>query len=153
MQFVKEVEIVFKTRKEVTIPATYFRRFKLDNISRSVIQTIWIVPRKQANIVVMEISQKVNEMLDKTTMIGIDERGIISHITAANDITAIVLYYHDGMQETLCVDYHMDFEDANPYQKTYVDESGNVYIVIAKDKHISDFFNKQPIDNSNSVPD
>ena len=150
MRFVKEVKIVFKTRKDITVPATYFGDFKLDNISRRVRYDLWITERQQAGTVAMKILKEVDEIFDAIHMIGIDEHGIVSHITAANDITALVLHYRDGTQETFYVDYHMDFDDTNPYQKTYVDESGNVYIVIARDKAIEDFFDIQNINHPDS---
>ena len=76
-------------------------------------------------------------------------------IVAWDDITQIIVHYEDNQEEVYYVDYDDDGNDGlgapNKNQKSFISALGNLYLVIEKDKNISDYFDEEAIDNEEEV--
>lgn len=69
---------------------------------------------------------------------------------ADSEITSVVVNYDDGDSKEYYVPYETLTEELgapNVHQKTYISTQGNLYLVIADDKDIEDYFDKEGINS------
>ena len=66
----------------------------------------------------------------------------------AKDITQINIYFNDETKEHIIVPWNHDESDyINSYQKSYMSDKGDLYIIIDKEKDIFDVWELQEIND------
>ena len=154
MKFIKSIDIDLENCDYIHIEPEYIGHFDLANIQRD----IWrcgcnaLGDSLTAGDVAIEIFKEVGDyhcFLDGKT------ESVIKRLTDYKDITSITIYYggDNNEQETIYTVYDDEeiFGADNKYEKTYISELGNLYIVISKDKDIEDFFNKEEINDKENI--
>jgi len=153
MKTIKKVEFIFENCEHFSIDANYFGDFCIENIHENIYRCGLNAIGKfiVADTVVFEIYSEADTLYN---CFG-EDRNKFDRIKSYMDITSLELVYDDGSIETIYVDYEDSIEGqlgtSNTNQKVYKSELGNLYIVIAKDEDIEDFFNKEDINDREFV--
>lgn len=141
MKDVKKIEIIFENCEYIEFTPKDFGIFLLDDITTSIsrIACNSISELKHAKTVALEI---FDTKLDSTyNPFGIQDKAqtVKKRFALCDDITSIHITFVDDSKQEYYVEWGED-EYTNEYQKTELGKNGNLYIVIGKDKNISDFF-------------
>jgi hypothetical protein len=106
-----------------------------------------------AHTIALEIFSEAN--VEYNPFGSLETNKKFDRITSWRDITSIILYYDDVKEESYYVDYIDEHEGAlgteNVNQKSYINSLGNLYLVIASDKNIADFFDTDEIECKDSL--
>lgn len=150
MKSVKSVEFVFENCECFSIDAKYFGTLKLSDFHLCIqrIAANAIVKMNCVGTVAMEIFSDGNK---KYAPFGCEDEAekCFDRLNMYHDITSIEIIYDDDTSETYYVDYEGDA--TNEYQKNYMNNFGDMYIVISKDKGISDFFDEDEINDEEII--
>lgn len=147
MKNIKFITTEFENCEWLTFPTTVFGECHLDNISTSIdrVATNAICKSVFAQEIALEIFFPEAESEYIASEFFGEKYTILQRLTSYRDITHITLTYQDGSKETFAVDYKDEVEGQlgsdNKNQKNYISECGNLYIIIAANKGIKDFFN------------
>lgn len=139
MSTVKEIDIIFENCETITIFPTDIGVFSIENIieyiTRDAVNSI--SKYKKSSLVVIEIfAKRINSEYSPFGILS--EKMLLKDRFQCNDITGFEIRFSDNSTEEILVEYNGN--EVNEYQKTLLGENGNLYIVISKDKNISDFF-------------
>lgn len=155
MKNIKSVELILENCETIEIEAKYFGMFKMDDIRTGIYRIACnaISKSQTAHSIAFEIFSEANV---KYAPFGSCEEQLKFHrLTQWKDITGIELKYEDGSVETYYVDYDDGEDNAlgaeNLNEKVHISRLGNLYIVIEKDKTIFDYFDKDEIEDVESV--
>ena len=100
---------------------------------------------KYSDTVAIEIHKSANKLFNYFKIEGAEEY-IFDRLTHNSDICTIEVHYeNEDKIDLISVDYD-EQRGNNINQKSYIDERGNLCLVISKDKNIEDYFD---IDNDN----
>lgn len=155
MKHVKLVEFVFENCESFEIESKYFGGFQMDNITTSIARIACnsISKMQTVHTVVFEIFGEAN--VQYSAFGGAEKEYKLHRISEWNDITQLTLHYDDGTKENFFVDYDDGGNDGlgaeNKNQKSYISAPGNLYLVIEKDKDVFDYFDKDEVNNEESV--
>lgn len=141
--------LCFENCDAISIKREHIKYVLIDGIERRVIgNSDYIAVSESADTVVMQISKDANV---KHSQFDIDDYPtMVFDRIMLNDITQI--HFNEFQEDedlTSANQYHIfyvdysdeeNYYDPNKYQKTKVDEDGDLYLVIHKDKDIADFF-------------
>ena len=157
----KYIELVFENVDSIKIEGKYIGDFLVDNLETSIkrIACNSIDKIDVANTVAIEIHKDANKERYQFYQTHIEDfrQMTFDRIKNCADITSIQFeleedYVEEG--QVSCVeyyDYYVDWtgdsEYTNEAQKTYLSKDGNLYIVIADKKEISDFFDLEEIED------
>lgn len=147
MENIKFITIEFENCEYITFPIAVFGVCHLGNISISIDRMAIneICKSVFAREIALEIffPEAENEYV-VSEFFG-EKYTILQRLTSYRDITHITLTYQDDSKETFAIDYEDEVKGQlgsnNKNQKNYVSECGNLYIIIAVNKGIKDFFN------------
>lgn len=157
----KEITLVFENCDSITIDGKYVGNFLVDDTKTSVKRIACNAIEKidicyTFAIEIHKDANKVRHAFEQTQIEDFKEE-IFTRISRFNDITSIEFeleetYIKDGeMPRTEVYNYWVDWagdsEYANKAQTSYISTPGNLYLIIAKDKCIEDFFNMEEINN------
>lgn len=155
MNYIQSVTLTLENCETFTLPINVFGTFYIGHIYTSIRRTAMNMIAKfdRANEVVMEIFfPEAEERATKEFFFSGDYPTILERLKAHRDITSITLTDKDGTRTTYEVDYKDEVEGQlganNLNQKTYLSACGNLYIVIGENRHISDYFNEDIINNN-----
>lgn len=155
MKSIKSIEFIFENCEHFQIDSQYFGTFSIDNIKTSInrIACNMIAKTETACCIAVEIFAEANQ---EYFPFDLDEPAMkFDRILKYNDITSIVLHYENNNTDTYYVDYD-DVEEGvlgteNKNQHSILSSLGNLYLVVANDKDIYDFFDKREMDDVESV--
>ena len=152
---IKEIMFVFENCESIIIPANVIGELVIEDFTKNICRIACnaFFKMETCHTFAMEIFKEGNVEVNpfdveeyKTT--------VFERITEYNDITSIEVVYKDGTIEKYYVDYASegthDFEE-NLNQHSYISEAGNLYIVIAENKDIPDFFDKEAINDKEAI--
>jgi hypothetical protein len=80
-----------------------------------------------------------------------EERNPLERIFKGNDITGIWIYFKDRKEPKVIYPKWGDGEYDNEYQESYINQFGDLFIVISKDKNFEDVFNKEEIEDKQAM--
>ena len=85
----------------------------------------------------------------KFTLGDVDERrNPLERIMQCNDIVSIDVYFKDKKQpKEIYMPWDGDDNQDNEYQKTYMNQFGDLYIVVDREADIKDFFDLETIED------
>lgn len=149
MKSIKSIEFVFENCECFSIDAKYLGEFELSDIHQCIhrIASNCIAKMDCANTVAIEIFSEGNK---EYSPFGVRDRDeTLFDRFMYHDITSIEIVYDDETSETYYVDYEGD--EINEYQKNYMNNFGDMYIVISKDKGIFDFFDEDEINDEEII--
>lgn len=154
----KEITLCFENCDQITIDGKYVGNFLVDDIHTS-IQRIGcnaINRLNVANIFAIEIHKDANKERCSFGCVG-DSELTFDRLTAYCDITRVEFDLIDDFAEdgqdpdvehySYLVDWVGDSDDENEAQKTYISKAGYLYIIVAKNKSIQDFFELETIND------
>ena len=148
MRDVKKIEIIFENCEYIEFTPKDFGIFLLDDITTSIsrIACNSISELKHAKTVALEIfDTKLNSTYNPFG-IESESKTIKSRFALCDDITSIEITFADDSKQEYYVEWGND-EYTNEHQKTELGENGNLYIVIGKDKNISDYFDNDAMND------
>lgn len=157
----KEITFVLENCDSITIDGKYIGDFLVDEINTS-IQRIAVNAIEQidsANIVAIEIHKDANKERYPFGQTGWEDgkHMTFDRLVKGKDITSIKFELEsyskeDWLPYTRHYSYYVDWVGDSDYennaQSSYISKDGHLYLVIAKDKVVSDFFNMNEIDDS-----
>ena len=152
----KEITFVFENCEYITIDGKYVGYFLVDDIKTSFarIACNYIGKQVSTDTFVIEIHKDANK---ERCPFGITAyKQMTFDRFKENDITSIEFVLEKEVDEntmrTEKYKYYTtwtgDDWQTNDAQSTYISKDGNLYVVIAKDKKVEDFFNLEEIDDS-----
>ena len=143
----KEITFVLENCDHITIDGKYIGEFLVDEINTSIqrISCNAILEMNVANVVVVEIHKDANK---ERHPFGVADWKCMAfdRLIEYNDITSIK-FKLDDKDYSYYVDWVGDDDYENEAQSSYVSKDGHLYLVIAKDKGIPDFFDMDTIDD------
>ena len=145
MKQINKITIVFENCESITFPAKVFYQCYLGKISTE-IQRIAINAIEKmtfADEIALGIFFPEAEKLCEKNEMFEENVKVFDRLTRYMDITYISLLYDDETEETYFIPYEEESSRLgapNFNQKYWVSDCGDLYIVIAKDKDICDFF-------------
>lgn len=157
MENIKYITIEFENCECITFPITVFGECHLSNISTSIDRVAMNTIHKSvfAPEIALEIFFPEAESEYIASEFFSEKYTVLQRLTSYRDITHITLTYQDDSKETFAVDYEDEVEGQlgsdNKNQKNYISKCGNLYIIIAANKGIKDFFNMGLINNKENM--
>lgn len=156
----KKIEFTFENCDSITIDGKYVGEFLVDDLHTyfTRIASNCIGKAEVVNTFVIEINKGANK--ERYAFGEWDLKEMVFDRIAYNDITQISFVleeqYVDKGKTPYFESYHYTInwigdEYINEAQTSYVSKDGNLYIVIAKDKGVEDFFDLDEIDNSEEM--
>lgn len=163
MRTVSKVDIVLENCESITLDAKYFGELMLNGIRTKIrrIACNAISEMNSAEEVAIEIFKDANN-IDYHPFGSNEKSKIFDRLTQYNDITSFRLYYEKKNDdekkkrkekeieydyEDIYIDWYGDSDNENESQISYISSQGNLYIVIAKDKNIEDYFDAEDIED------
>ena len=152
---IKSIRFVFENCDFVIIDGKYIGMFKAANIRHSIARTACNYFDEYDTV--SEFAIEVHKDADKKYKpFGcLEETSTFDRLRQYMDITQIDINIIDDNCETktvkLWADWIGDDEYTNEAQHVYTSKPGNLYITIAKDKDIGDFFNQDKINDQHHV--
>ena len=133
---IKGIELGLENCESIFIERKYIGRFCLRAFERQIARMgcNYIGDTSFANEILIEIHAGANKK--EVPTFGGDERCRFDRLLGCNDITSITMVQHDG-SETFVVDYN-EGDDAgslganNIYQKSKLNDFGDLYVVIGE---------------------
>ncbi len=162
---IKNLTLTFENRDSVTIDGKYIGDFLVDDLHTYFrrIACNSIDKISHADIIAIEIHKDANKdryQFDQTDCPDWKQK-TFDRIADYNDITSIEFEMEennveeDAMPKIECYQYYVDWigdsEYENDAQTSYISSDGNMYLVIAKNKSIKDFFDMESINNAEEM--
>lgn len=163
MKHIRKIDIILENCECITLDAKYFGEFMLEGINEHIrrIASNSISKSKYANEVAIEIFKEANNV--EYSPFGSNKTSkIFDRLTQYNDITSFRVYYGNEEDikdkkrkkdeekeeyEDIYISWYGDSDNENESQISYISSQGNLYIVIAKDKNIDDYFVSEDIED------
>ena len=153
MREVKSIAIQFQNDDKVIIPVNYFGDFCIADVTEFTERITFsrFETTKCTSKVVFELFKEVNEKRRVLPLVVTSELTVTERLVSRNDIIGFTLFYEDESQDKVYVRFCPDENGCNPAQKCYVSELVNLYLVIADNKDITDYFDLEVINNEAKV--
>jgi len=153
------VKLIFENCDYITIDGKYIGNILVDDLHTCFRRTAYNAIEKveTANTFALEIHKTANK--DRYQFADIDlKQKIFDRIKKYADIACVKfeleVYLEEGNSRVEHYEYYVNWVDEsececeNEAQTSYISYDGNMYIVIAKDKVIEDFFDMEEINDS-----
>ncbi len=162
---VKNLTLIFENCDYITIDGKYVGDFLVDNLHTCIrrIACNSIDKIDYADTIAIEIHKNANKdryQFDQTDYPNWKQK-TFDRITKYNDITSIEFELEESYVEEEetpkieCYQYYVDWvgdsEYKNDVQTSYISSDGNMYLVIAKNKSVKDFFDMESINNAEEM--
>ena len=146
MKDVMSIELVFENVDSAVIERKDIGFFLMDDVRTSVSRVAInsIARYETAHVIVMELFASANKSHYEFGMLDFPPQLLFDRLKG-NDITSVELNYADGSKDVFYTDY--DGEATNANQSWYLSATGDLFIVIAKDKSVGDYFKQSEIDD------
>lgn len=163
MNGISKIELTLENCEVITIDGKYIGDFNVLNIRTDIrrLAANCISRTKSCDSFTMEVYRDANVV---NFPFGFEDRHgtkIFDRIMTYSDITGVTVYYDDSEDddgntiEMECdhfyVNYKEEVEDQlgspNVYQSTYINDFGDLYIVIDKESKVLDVFDEDEINN------
>ena len=154
MRLAKSITLVFENCETFKLPINAIGYFHIGAIRQEIdrIACNAIAKSEYADEVAIELYPEC-EKLCLSRFLG-EDKTIFGRIIEYKDITHIEIEYEDG-EQYIAVDYDDGGNDylgaENVNQKVYLSSCGVLYIVIAADKNIADYFSEEYINNEDEI--
>lgn len=168
MNGISRIELGLENCEVITIDGKYIGSFDASNIHTDISRMgcNYIGKSQSCDSFAIEIYRDAN-IINRPFGIENDDDyiKIFERITKYNDITSVTVYYdkkddnykdvETGESDYFYVTYEEENEgqlgSPNIYQSSYINDFGDLYIVIDKDKKIFDLFDKEEINDADSL--
>ena len=166
MRHIAKVDIVLENCEYITLDSKYFGELFVDGIYEQIkrIACNSISNMKSAKEVAIEIFKEAND-IEYHPFGSSEKTKIFDRLTQYNDITSFTFYYEkenkeddddkrkkknkevEYDKEDIYINWYGDSDNENESQISYISNQGNLYIVIARDKNVEDFFDVTSIED------
>lgn len=152
MKEVKRIDLNLENCQIITVDKKYIGEFLCDGIRTS-------IQRMACNLIGQTIScstfcisihhdftsSKVQWVFGESN----ETHNPIKRIAAAPDIVSVTVYFEDDEANPveIFVPWNDDDDNDNRYQKSYINEQGDLFVVISEKLEIEDVFNMAEINN------
>ena len=150
MKNIKEITIVFENCDEITLDTKDIGIMLFDNIKTEITRTARnsIQELNTATEIAIELyASKINSSYSPFN--EFDKMPIISRIVEGNDIVSFVCRYEDNSTKTIYVPWGQS-PQINEYQSQAIGSNGNLYVVISKEKVVSDIFSPEVMNSTDT---
>lgn len=157
MNTITKITIEFENCESITLPSDVLLQCYLGKINTEIsrIAINGICKITFADEIALGISFPEAEERGLKNPIFKENDKIFDRLTRHKDITHITVYYNNNTEETYSIDYNEEspvLGAPNINQKNYV-FLGNLYIIIAANKDLDDFFDKDSITDERYIND
>ena len=151
MKKVKSIELGFENCEVISFDTNVLGEILIDDIHYKIRRYAINLIAKYcyADTVALEIFSEGNTEYNLFGLTEVQHK--FDRILQTKDITSITVKYTDGSEEDYWVKYNENNQYSNMYQKNYLSDLGNLYIVIGKGKKIGDFYDKKIINDKEEV--
>lgn len=166
MSRLKSITFVLENCERITISGKYVGYFLVDDIKTSFLRMAanWIDKQEIAKTFVIEIHKDANKhnydsfgfVHSNTTVFDrLNKYADITHICFVLEKESVDNVENEvAHEETYC--YSVDWISEEPFyinkaQKNYISKCGNMYIVIAEDAEIGDYFDLEEINDQEAM--
>lgn len=152
---IKQLKLIFENCETITIDRKYIGALDIDNIKKSISRNACnsISSNLSCDSFVISINRKLPiEKLSSWTIGDVlEERNPLIRIQQYNDITGIEVIYENDTSEYIFIQWGGDSDYSNEYQKVYVNDFEDVFIVIDKDNDLDYYFDMEEINNKDNI--
>ena len=140
---IKEIMLVLENCECITFSRKHIGQFLLDDIHTTIARegANYIGKSVQAGKFALEVKNDAN--ISKTSTDKLPFNRIVSY----GDICQVNIVYKTGKEDSYYIDYEEDsqlpYGGENIYQKSRINEHGDLELVIGKDMFLDDCFEKQ----------
>ncbi len=155
---IKSVDFILENCEVITIDGKYIGDFLIDDVQTRIsrIACNSISKMDIANTIAIEIHRDANKERHQFGCTGYKQK-TFDRLVEWNDITSIEFELEEGNVEEGKIPrvehYHYfvnwvgDNDEENDAQSTYISDNEDLYLVIAENKQIEDYFNDKLIDD------
>jgi len=153
MKDVKSIILGLENCENIEIESKYIGLFLIKDIHQIVgrIACNSISKYDEVGTVAVEIYKESNLKEYYPFGSNCDRVNIFERLNKFKDITSISLVYDDDSKEDYWVVFNEEDDQENDYQKNYISDLGNLYIVVSKTEGISEYFNLEEINDEEMV--
>jgi len=134
----EKVELILENCEVITIEGQYIKGISVKDIKKFNID----LEAKHFSLIIdrkADINEKTTIWRFETNLI----RNNFKQLTEQLDIVAVHIYFANKKHMEFYVDFDEDNNDFNKYQKSYINDSGDLYITIDRNKELKDVFKCQ----------
>lgn len=151
---IKKIELVCENCEVITLEGKHIGDLDIDNIKSS-IERIACNSIREINscdsfsISIHRDADNINR--DETWIFGNTDgdRSPLNRLLKYNDITSVCVYFTDKtkLPKDIYVPWNDEDDYSNTYQKAYINNFGDLFIVIDKNKLLEDIFKAEEMNN------
>ncbi|KON87408.1 hypothetical protein AF332_11605 [Sporosarcina globispora] len=146
----KSIDLVLENCEVITVERKYMGHLYMSNFNTTISRHD---KKLLSSEVVNEFAIEIHRSLDETTnKQGLfDKYSPIERLRKYSDITQIEITYEDNSKKHVYTHWHDEDEYDNRYQKSKLNNFGDLYIVISEAKDIDYYFQDETINDSDMV--
>ena len=154
---IKKIEIVLENCEVITVDGEYIGDFSCDDIKHSIhrMGCNYIGESLVCKDFLMSIHRDCALNDTQEFIMGSlnEKRNPLQRINNYRDITSIYIHFTDEKKEPkqIYVKWNDDCEWSNYYQKTHINQFGDLFIVVSKDLKFADVFDMEEIEDKESI--
>lgn len=146
---IKKIELCFENCELVTIDGKYIGEFNIDNIQRSIrrVACNYIQDALTCDHFSISIHREANKETDGGLF---NDTLKLNRIQKYNDIVSVCVYLNEDTEDERVERIYVKWRDSdcdNEYQKSYMNDSGDLFIVIDKNSSLEDSFDLDEIND------
>jgi hypothetical protein len=152
---IEKIELVLENCEVITVEGKHIGEFNCEDIKYS-------ISRRACNYIgEMQICENFSMNIHRDcalnkksewTMGELDEeRNPFERILKYDDITSVYIYFKEMKEPKVIYPKCGEGEYENEYQKSYINQFGDLFIVISKDKAFEDVFDKEEIEDKQAM--
>jgi len=140
----KYVELILENCEVVKVDRKFIGDFHLGEINTTIsrVASNSISKKVSCNEFIIQINRDMNkEEYNQCTFSQIDQKtNPIKRLMKYQDITAVEITYKNDSSEIIYLKWHIEDEYNNRFQKSKLNNCGDLYIVISEDKEFGDVY-------------
>lgn len=142
-KLINKITFILENTEAIDIPIKNIGQFRLRDVKEHFTSNARFIEKyKTSKLFAIEISKDANVPFKN---LANEEELPFDRLLYCPDIVGIEVEYQDGIKEEISVPWGGDSDEINDYQKTFLSEAGNLYIVIHKKLKIKDIFDLERI--------
>ena len=152
---IEKIELLLENCEIITVEGKHIGDLQIENIVYSINRMAcnYIAERFLCQSFSMSIHRDsaLNTKMEFTLGEVDEERNPIQRIHDHKDIVSVHIHFSDGIEKHIYVKWDGESEYENKYQDTHINNFGDLFIVVDKDKKVKDIFNLDEIEDADRM--
>jgi len=152
---IEKIEIILENCEMIIIEGKYIGDLSIEDIKYSIHRDAcnsiseWLTCKELS----MSINRNANLDTEEIWTLGLtdNKRDQFARINNHSDITSIYIYFADNKVKHIYVPWNEDSDYFNKYQKSHINNYGDLFILISKESELNDVFNLEEIEDKNNI--